>query len=163
MDSTTGCAISPGGFQGRGSSVALSGFQGGGDPQALLADAARRRAAGAEVSVEAGGLGVRLSAAGRPDSEIDLPDPQPGPEQTAEARSALAQLDRVLCGLPFRHRCVLFDLYAAGESRAQVARTYGLSLGTLDTLVRQARERYIDVMAAPKPRTHRHRPNGPRS
>ena len=26
---------------------------------------------GAEVSVEAGGLGVRLSAAGRPDCEID--------------------------------------------------------------------------------------------
>lgn len=32
--------------------IALSGFQGGGDPQALLADAARRRAAGPEVSVE---------------------------------------------------------------------------------------------------------------
>ncbi|WP_241116586.1 RNA polymerase sigma factor [Achromobacter xylosoxidans] len=89
--------------------------------------------------------------------ELDLPDPQPGPDRIIDGRWRLALLEQALDTLPFRHRCVLFDLYAAGESRAQVARTYGLSLGTLDTLVRQARERYIDVMAAPKPRTHRHR------
>ncbi|MBO9355589.1 sigma-70 family RNA polymerase sigma factor [Bordetella petrii] len=89
--------------------------------------------------------------------ELELPDPQPGPDRIIDGRSMLALLEQAMDTLPFRHRCVLFDLYAAGESRARVAQTYGLSLRTLDTLVRQARERYIDVMATPKPRARRHR------
>ncbi|SAI46075.1 ECF family sigma factor [Bordetella ansorpii] len=72
------------------------------------------------------------------EDEAALPDPQPGPAQTAEARSVLARLERALVDLPYRHQCVLFDVRVAERTRAEVAETYGLSTRNVDTLVRQA-------------------------
>ncbi|SAI42664.1 ECF family sigma factor [Bordetella ansorpii] len=91
------------------------------------------------------------------DSDVDLPDQQPGPERAAEARSLLARLDEALHGLPFRHRCVLFDLHAEGRTRAQVAATYGLSLHTLDTVLRQALACCAGAMAESGARGRPHR------
>ncbi|HYG42438.1 MAG TPA: RNA polymerase sigma factor [Bordetella sp.] len=71
------------------------------------------------------------------DNQIDMPDPLPGPAQTAEARSVLALLDQALKGLPYRHRCVLFDLRVEERTRAQVAETYGLSVRSIDNVLRQ--------------------------
>ncbi|VFR91700.1 FIG006045: Sigma factor, ECF subfamily [plant metagenome] len=85
------------------------------------------------------------------DSEIALPDPRPGPEQRAETRSTLARLDHALQVLPFRHRCVLFDLRVEGRTRAQVAATYGLSLGRIDTVLRQTLDCCVSAMQEAHP------------
>ncbi|MEI2418008.1 sigma-70 family RNA polymerase sigma factor [Orrella sp. JC864] len=81
------------------------------------------------------------------DCESQSCDPLPRPDEAAAARSELARLDRALHGLPFRHRCVLFELRVEERTRAQVARTYGVSVRGVDALLRQTLAHCAEAMA----------------
>lgn len=68
----------------------------------------------------------------------DLIDEAPGPQQTAEARSALAALTRAMDGMSRRQRAVLMALRVEGRNRDDVADWLGLSTRSIDTALRQA-------------------------
>ena len=67
-----------------------------------------------------------------------LPDPAPGPELIAEARSDVLAVDRAIQSLPRRHRAVLVALRIDEMSRQEVASRYRLSLRGVDTALRHA-------------------------
>jgi len=73
-----------------------------------------------------------------------LADHGPGPEAVVEARSELAALDRALQGVPGRHRRVLMGLRLEELTREEVAARDGISLRSVDTVLRQT----LDYCAA---------------
>ncbi|MDF3835854.1 sigma-70 family RNA polymerase sigma factor [Cupriavidus basilensis] len=66
-----------------------------------------------------------------------LADHGPGPEAVVEARSDLAALDRALENVPGRHRRVLVGLRLEELTREEVAARHGISLRSVDTVLRQ--------------------------
>jgi RNA polymerase sigma factor (sigma-70 family) len=70
-------------------------------------------------------------------------DPRPGPEQVAQAKSELKALDRVINGLPHRHREVLLGLRLDERSRADVASALSLSLRRVDAMLRESVDRCL--------------------
>jgi len=79
----------------------------------------------------------QYSSAAEADMEVQA-DTAAGPEQTAEARSELAALERALQSLPRRHRDVLLSLRLEQATRQEVARQFDISLRSVDTILRQA-------------------------
>ncbi|MDC8757658.1 sigma-70 family RNA polymerase sigma factor [Janthinobacterium fluminis] len=76
---------------------------------------------------------------GEAEAELDvLADAAPGPEGIAEVRSELAALGRALERLPRRHQDVLLSLRLNELTRQQVAARHGISLRSVDTVLRQA-------------------------
>ncbi len=67
-----------------------------------------------------------------------LADGAAGPATLAEVRSELAAVDRAVACLPRRHRQVLFGLRLEDATRDEVAARHGISLRSVDTLLRQA-------------------------
>lgn len=66
-----------------------------------------------------------------------LADHSPGPDTVVEARSELAALERALQSVPGRHRRVLVGLRVEELTREEVAARYGISLRSVDTVLRQ--------------------------
>ncbi|PIF13037.1 RNA polymerase sigma-70 factor (ECF subfamily) [Janthinobacterium sp. 13] len=67
-----------------------------------------------------------------------LTDPAPGPDLIALARSDLAEVERVMQRMPYRHRSVLVALRIEEKTRQEVADEYQVSLTNIDTMLRQA-------------------------
>lgn len=67
-------------------------------------------------------------------------DSSPGPDRIAEARSDVQALHRALQELPRRHRAVLEALRIDELTRQEVATHHGISMHSVDTVLRQARD-----------------------
>ncbi|MDN2701187.1 sigma-70 family RNA polymerase sigma factor [Janthinobacterium sp. SUN100] len=67
-----------------------------------------------------------------------LTDPAPGPDLIALARSDLAEVERAMQRMPYRHRSVLVALRIEEKTRQEVADEYQVSLTNIDTMLRQA-------------------------
>lgn len=67
-----------------------------------------------------------------------LTDPAPGPDLIALARSDLAEVERAMQRMPYRHRSVLVALRIEEKTRQEVADEYQVSLTNVDTMLRQA-------------------------
>jgi RNA polymerase sigma factor (sigma-70 family) len=65
-------------------------------------------------------------------------DHAPGPDVIAEARSNLEAVDRAIRRLPRRHQAVLMALRFDELTRQEVAIRHGISLRSVDTVMRQA-------------------------
>lgn len=75
------------------------------------------------------------------DAEVEweaIADRVPGPDAVAEARSEVAAVDQALQRLPRHHKSVFAALKLEENTRDKVAADYGISLRTVDTLLRQA-------------------------
>lgn len=68
----------------------------------------------------------------------ELADLSPGPAQLTEMRSEIAALDQAFQQLPRRHRAVLVAIRVDACSRGEVAAHFGISLRTVDTVLRQS-------------------------
>ncbi len=80
-----------------------------------------------------------LQSMAEPGALLDeLVDRTPGPELIAEARSAVAAMDRAMARLPRRHRSVLVALRLDEMTRQEAAARFELSLRGVDTTLRQA-------------------------
>ncbi|NMG35325.1 sigma-70 family RNA polymerase sigma factor [Azoarcus sp. TTM-91] len=79
-----------------------------------------------------------------------LADSAPGPEQTVEARSELAAMERALHGLPRRHRAILLALRVEDCSRQEAAAWYRVSVRTLDAILGQALRHCAHYTARPR-------------
>ncbi|MNR77985.1 putative RNA polymerase sigma factor FecI [compost metagenome] len=73
-----------------------------------------------------------------------LADTAPGPELISEIRSEVNALDRALSALPRRHQDVLKCLRLEDLTRQQVAARHGVSLRSVDTMLRQALDHCAD-------------------
>ncbi|MGJ7543776.1 RNA polymerase sigma factor [Variovorax sp. LT1R16] len=69
-----------------------------------------------------------------------LVDHTPGPESIAQSRSALKALEHAFQRLPRRHKSVLMEIRVEERSRQDVAQHLGISLRTVDSVLRQALE-----------------------
>lgn len=67
-----------------------------------------------------------------------MADSTPGPELITEIRSEVNALDRALSSLPRRHQDILKCLRLEDLTRQQVATRHGISLRSVDTMLRQA-------------------------
>jgi RNA polymerase sigma-70 factor (ECF subfamily) len=73
------------------------------------------------------------------DTELEqFPDRAPGPQRIAEARSDLDAVERAMQRLPRRHLAILTALRVDELTRDEVATRFGLSLRSVDTVLRQA-------------------------
>ncbi|MDM0087379.1 MULTISPECIES: sigma-70 family RNA polymerase sigma factor [unclassified Variovorax] len=68
----------------------------------------------------------------------ELADLSPGPAQLTEMRSEIAAIDQAFQQLPRRHRAVLVAIRVDACSRSEVAAHFGISLRTVDTVLRQS-------------------------
>lgn len=68
----------------------------------------------------------------------ELADLSPGPDRLTEMRSEIAAIDQALQQLPRRHRAVLVAIRVDACSRGEVAAHFGISLRTVDTVLRQS-------------------------
>ena len=71
---------------------------------------------------------------------LALPDPAPGPAQTAQGREELDTLVRVMGELSERQRGVLLAVRLEGLPQAEVATRMGVSLRTVERELRSAHE-----------------------
>lgn len=71
---------------------------------------------------------------------VDLIDETPTPDQVAEARSDMAAMTRALDELPPRRRAMFIAAWVDEEPREAIAARHGISLSTLKTELRMARE-----------------------
>ncbi len=92
---------------------------------------------------------VPMTAVPRDDSRdrLDLPDPNPGPEQIAAARETVAWLEEALRALPPAQREVLLLVTVAGLRQQDVAHSLNLPLNTVKTHLRRARLALADGLA----------------
>ncbi len=70
---------------------------------------------------------------------FDPPDPNPGPERTAEARETIAWLEDALLALPPAQREVLLLVTIVGLRQRDAANALNLPLNTVKTHLRRAR------------------------
>jgi RNA polymerase sigma-70 factor (ECF subfamily) len=78
-------------------------------------------------------------ARGDADTELELiADQSPGPDLIAEGRFEVAAVDRAMQRLPRRHQAVLIALRINELTRDEVATCHGMSLRSVDTVLRQA-------------------------
>ncbi len=78
---------------------------------------------------------------------LDLPDPNPGPEQVAAARETVAWLEEARLALPPAQREVLLLVTVAGLRQQEVAHSLNLPLNTVKTHLRRARLTLADGLA----------------
>ncbi len=74
-----------------------------------------------------------------PRDPLDPPDPNPGPEQIAEARETVAWLEQALLALPLAQREVLLLVTIVGLRQQDAANSLNLPLNTVKTHLRRAR------------------------
>jgi len=86
---------------------------------------------------------VRRAASRRPETvteDVDMADPAPGPEESADRRRTRAVLDEVLDGMPLEVRTV-FVLFELEElSAPEIAALIDAPLGTVASRLRRGRE-----------------------
>ncbi len=73
------------------------------------------------------------------DDPRDLADPQPGPEQVAQARETLAWLEEALAVLPAVQREIVLSTTVLGLRQEAVAQALDMPLNTVKTHLRRAR------------------------
>lgn len=81
------------------------------------------------------------------DVSQELADPQPGPEQIARAREAVARLETALKTLPLAQREVLVMVTILERPQKEVAEALSLPLNTVKTQLRRARLALVKAMA----------------
>ncbi|MGJ7543779.1 RNA polymerase sigma factor [Variovorax sp. LT1R16] len=74
------------------------------------------------------------------DALLELSDPAPGPAQTAEARSELEALLRIMRGLPQRRREILILVRWEGMPQQEVAELLGVSLRVVEHELKRAHD-----------------------
>jgi RNA polymerase sigma factor (sigma-70 family) len=82
----------------------------------------------------------RLMSADDIDTLMDLPDPAPGPEQTAEARAEWEALLVLIQKMPLRRRQVLLLIRSEGLTQPEAAKRLGVSERTVSKELKAAHE-----------------------
>jgi RNA polymerase sigma factor (sigma-70 family) len=82
----------------------------------------------------------RLLTAEEVDTLVDLPDPMPGPAETAEARSELNALIEVMQSMPQRRQQILLMVRWEGLPQQEVADRLGVSLRTIEKELKLAHD-----------------------
>ncbi|ALS61376.1 RNA polymerase sigma factor [Pandoraea norimbergensis] len=85
------------------------------------------------------------------DEILEMPDPAPGPEQTADARAEMEALMRVIGRLPQRRRDVLLLVRWEGMPQKDVAAHLGVSVSVVEHELRRAQAFCAEHMAARSP------------
>ncbi|MBN2194801.1 MAG: sigma-70 family RNA polymerase sigma factor [Polyangiaceae bacterium] len=90
----------------------------------------------------------RRQQASRPTSAltVELPSPDPAPDELVELRRARAQLDEVLDAITPEQRTVFVLVEMEGFSAPEVASTLGIPLGTVASRLRKARENFDSMV-----------------
>lgn len=70
----------------------------------------------------------------------DVADPRPGPEQTAEARSDLDALTRIMDRMPERRRMIVVLVHWEEVTQKEVASRLGVSLRTVEYELKRAHD-----------------------
>jgi RNA polymerase sigma factor (sigma-70 family) len=87
---------------------------------------------------------LRSQSRAVPRSEVDalleVADPAPGPEQTAEARSELEALRKIIAHMPQRRRDILLMVRWEGLSQKEVAERLGVTLPTVEHELKRAQD-----------------------
>lgn len=104
------------------------------DPHAFLLRMA------ANIAVDHQRSHSRALPRGEVDALLDMPDPAPGPEQTAEDRSEMDVLLKVMQRLPRRRREVLILVRWEGLPHKEVAERLGVSVRTVEHELKIAHE-----------------------
>ena len=86
----------------------------------------------------AGGPAIPFASAGAR-APLDTPDPEPGPEQIAEARETVAWLEQALLTLTPAQREALLLTTVGGLRQQDVAQVLGQPVNTVKTHLRRAR------------------------
>lgn len=80
----------------------------------------------------------------------ELKDPAPGPAQTAEIRSDLDAVLKLLDGMPRRRRAIALLVHAEGVTQKEAAQRLGVSLRTVEYELKHVHERLDAYLAAEK-------------
>ncbi|OXS93195.1 RNA polymerase sigma factor [Pandoraea apista] len=81
------------------------------------------------------------------DEILEVADPTPGPEQTAQARAEMEMLMRLIQRLPERRRDVLLLVRWEGMSQKDVAARLGVSVSVVEHELRRAQDFCAEQMA----------------
>ena len=120
----------------------FAGFRGGSGRAWLLQIV--RNTAYSTLKADRPGMEVSLSGGTRADNEdgveLDLPDPNPGPEATLAQRQDLAALDDALNALPVAWRECLILREVEALSYKEMARIMDVPIGTVMSRLSRARQ-----------------------
>lgn len=92
------------------------------------------------AAVDAQRAQTRMLSADEIESLAELPDPAPGPAQTAEDRAQVQALARAIERMPERCRQVLILVRWEGLPQAEVARRLGISLRAVEYELKKAHD-----------------------
>lgn len=97
---------------------------------------------------------LRSQSRSVPRSEVDalleVADPAPGPEQTAEARSEMDALLEIMARMPQRRRDVLLMVRWEGLPQKEVAQRLGMTLSAVEHELKRAQDYCAARMAEKK-------------
>ena len=89
---------------------------------------------------------IVLSAPGREDEALDVPDPGPTPLETVETRELAVKLVSAVEALPVEQRCAFVMFTQAGLSLDEIALATGAPIGTVMSRLSRARQMLARAM-----------------